>query len=272
MIRRPSQDPKKRPREHGLALAMVLGGLVILSMISIALLSRAGQDITAANVTVERARATTLVEGAIETATLSLFGTDARRRLRDADGVLVVDIAGTEVTTHVRDACGLWDINSGGLDILSGLLKQSGAAEVALITNALITARTVDAGLLSIEQIRALPGMSADLYQRLRGEITVNCRADRVDHEFASPTLLAAIPDMAPDQVASIIRQRKLGPIDPGLLGASARYLAPGPGQTYEIIAVVDLGPGSRVFRRAEITLTHQPNQPYRVLSWATIE
>ena len=95
MIHRPGHDRKKRRREHGVALAMVLGGLVILSMISIALLSRAGRDITAANVTVERARATALVEGAIETAILNLFGPDARRRLRDADGVSIVDIAGT---------------------------------------------------------------------------------------------------------------------------------------------------------------------------------
>lgn len=255
-----------------MALALVLGGLVILSMISIALLSRADRDVTTGNAIVERARATALVEGAVDAAILALFAPETRTRLRENDGEMVVEIAGTPVTLQVRDACGLWDINHGDTDILSRLLIRFGAVSPGLIIEALITARGVDEGLLSTEQIRALPGVSSDLYRRLGPRITVNCRADRVDPEFASRTLLDAIPGLAPSRVASIISQRRVGPIDPGLLAASAGYLAPGPGQTYQIIAALGFGPGSRVTRRVEVTLTHQPDRPYRVLAWSTAE
>lgn len=273
MTRRRSAPRSRRPESsHGMALALVLGGLVILSMISIALITRAGRDVGTGTAVVERARATALVEGAMEMAILALFAPDTRRRLRESNGELVVDVAGIPVTTRIRDACGLWDINHGNLVILSELLTRLGATTGDLIIEALTTVRRVDAGLLSKQQIRALPGMTPILYRRLAAEITVNCRADRIDPEFASATLLGVVPNLTSNQVASILEQRRGGVIDPGILAASAAYLAPGPGQTYEIVATVGFGPGSRVSRRAEVTLTHQPDQPYRVLAWSNAE
>jgi type II secretory pathway component PulK len=270
--RNPALRFRRSQTDRGMVLALVLGGLIILSMISIALISRADRDVSAGNTIVERARATALVEGAIETAILTLFAPDTRRRLRENDGELVVDIAGTPVSTRIRDACGLWDINHGDPVILSSLLTRLGAETPDITIEALIAARRVDAGLLSKQQIRALPGMTANLYRRLAGEITVNCRADRIDPEFASAMLLGAVPGLTPGQVASIIEQRRVGAIDPSLLAASAAHLAPGPGQTYKIVATLGFGPGSRVSRQVEVTLTHQPDQPYRVLAWSTAE
>jgi type II secretory pathway component PulK len=268
----PNPSAMRAKSERGMALALVLAGLVILSLITIALLSRAGRDVDAGNAIVERARATALVEGAIETTIVNLFAPDARRRLRAADGELVVQLAGTPVTTRVRDACGLWDINHGDVDILSMLLIQLGAADTRLTIDALRTAREVDAGLLSKAQVRALPGMNSALYGHLGRDITVNCRADRIDPDFASATLLAAVPGLTSSQIAAIIEQRRVGPIDPGLLASFAAYLSPGPGHTYEIVASKGFGPGSRVTRRAEVTLTYQPHQPYRILSWSNAE
>lgn len=263
--------PRSRANQ-GMALALVLAGLVILSMISITLISSADRAVTVGNAVVERARATALAEGAVETAILSLFAPDTRRRLRENDGDLIVQIAGTPVTTHIRDACGLWDINKGDTGVLSALLNRIGGVDAGLIIDAMTTARRVDAGLLSVDQVRALPGMNADAYRRLAPEITVNCRADRIDPEFASPMLLGAIPGLTAGRVATIIEQRRVGSIDPGILAAFASYLAPGPGQTYEIVATMGFGPGSRVTRRADVALTHQPGQPYRVLAWSSAE
>jgi hypothetical protein len=263
---------RRRKTEQGMALALVLGGLVILSMIATALLSGAGREITTGNAVVERARATALVEGAIEASILALFEPGTRRRLSAGDGELLVEIADRPITTRVRDVCGLWDINHGRMEVLTALLNQFGASNPVLITEALTTARGVDVGLLSTDQIRALPGMSVELFRRIRPEITVNCRADRIDPEFASPLLLGAIPNLTANQIASIIQQRREGPIDLSYLAASASYLAPGPGQTYRIIAAFGFGPGSRVLRHAEVTLTYQPDQPFRVLAWSGTE
>jgi type II secretory pathway component PulK len=256
-------------KQQGMALAIVLAGLVILSMISIALLSRADRSTTLGNATVERARAAALVEGAVDTAILTLFAPEARRRLAASDGAYPIEIAGSRIITRIRDACGLWDVNQGDLAVFSNMLTRLGAPDPELISRSLAAARKIDAGLLSRQQVRALPGVGGDLYRRLEPEITVNCRSDRIDPEFASPALLASVPGLTAAQVTAIIEQRRGGAIDPGLLAAAADHLAPGPGQTYEIVASHGFGPGSGVFRRAEVTLTYNPAEPYRMVSWS---
>ncbi|MDA0340684.1 MAG: type II secretion system protein GspK [Proteobacteria bacterium] len=271
MIRKTRRIQESEP-EAGMALVLVLGGLIVLSVISIGLLSLASRAVTVGTVEVDRARATALVEGAIEAATLALFAPDGRLRFQKTGGEGVMDVAGQPITVRVRDACGLWDLNQGDPAIFSRLLKRLGAADPALSVDALIAARGVEAGLLSVDQLRGLPGIDADLFRALRSNVTVNCRADRVDPDFASTALLTAIPGLTPDQAEMIIRQRREGLVDPPLLASSSAYLAPGPGQTYEITAAKAFGPGSRVFRRAEITLTHQPKAPYRVLTWSRLE
>lgn len=260
---------RKRDQERGMALIFVLGGLIVLSMIAITLLSRAGRDVTIRDVVVDRARAASLVEGAIEAVTLALFEPGARATLKATNGERIVKIGDHQVKARMRDACALWDLNHGDMTVLARLLKVFGAPDPGVTVDALAAAREVDRGLISVEQVRALPGIDERLHEALAREVTINCRADRIDPEFASPTLLAAIPNLSANTIAAIIEQRRVGPIDAGILTEFSDHLAPGPGQTYEIHAVMGFGPGSRVSRRAEITLTHQPGQPYRVLSWA---
>lgn len=262
----------RRPGEQGMALAIVLAGLVILAMISMTLLTRADRDVTKGAAVVDRVKTTALVEGAIDASILSLFTPGARQRLAQGDGRLTITIADTEMTTRVRDICGLWDLNHGKLEVFAGLIEQLGASNPALTAEALSIARRVELGLISREQLRALPGIDTDLYRRLSTEVTVNCRADRVDPSFASPILLAAIPGLSPGRVETLIQQRRGDGIAPDLLAAHAEYLAPGPGQTHEIIARHALGPGSGVFRRAVVTLTYRPSEPYRILAWSTGE
>jgi type II secretory pathway component PulK len=261
-----------RKRQKGMTLAIVLSGLVILAMISVTLLSRADRDVTSGATVVDRAKAAAFVEGAIDASILALFAPDTRNALTRSDGALEVSIAGTRMTTHVRDVCGLWDLNHGQIAVFTRLLENLGAPDPALTADALSTARGVETGLLSRQQIRSLPGIDTGLYQRLSKEVTVNCRADRIDPGFASAILLSAIPNMSQGQVDTIIEQRRDGGVAPDLLASHADYLAPGPGQTYEISATHALGPGSRIFRRAEVTLTHHPSEPYRILAWVTAE
>ena len=257
-----------RAKERGMALAIVLGGLVILSMISIALLSHAGRDVSRGSTVLDRARAEALVEGAVDSSIVALFAPDTRRRLVMNEGIHVIEIAGTEITARIRDSCGLWDINQGDMAVFVNLLSRLGVTDVDLIAGSLTAARQVEAGLLSREQLRALPGLDHELYARLGGEVTVNCRADRIDPEFASPLLLSSVPGLTDRQAAAIVDQRRVGPIDADLLASAAAHIAPGPGQTYEITASHGFGPGTLVFRRAEVTLTYNPAEPYRVVDW----
>jgi len=267
------KDPRGHAaREKGMTLAIVLSGLVILAMISVSLLARADRDVTGGAVEVDRTKAAALVEGAIDASILALFAPDARKALAQSDGVLEISIAGTPVSARARDICGLWDLNHGALEVFIRLLERLGAADPALTAEALSTAREVETGLLSRQQIRDLPGIDAELYQRLSKEVTVNCRADRLDPDFASPLLLSAVPGLGQGAIETMIEQRRGGGISANLLAAHADYLAPGPGQTHEIVASHALGPGSRVYRRAEVTLTHRPSEPYRIVAWSTAE
>lgn len=262
----------KGANEQGMTLAIVLSGLVILAMISVALLSRADRDVTLGANEVDRAKVAALVEGAIDTSILALFGPDTREALMRNDGLLPIVIAGTEITTRIGDVCGLWDLNHGAMPVFIRLLGRLGAPDPALTAEALSTARGVETGLLSRRQLRALPGVDEQLYPRLSKEVTVNCRADRIDPSFASPLLLSAVPNLGRHTVETIVEQRRNGEIPPDLLVPHAEYLAPGPGQTYAIAATHALGPGSWVTRRVEVTLTHGPLEPYRILAWSTSE
>jgi type II secretory pathway component PulK len=262
----------KSGRQAGMTLAIVLSGLVILAMISVALLSRADRDVTLGGIEVDRAKAVALVEGAVDASILALFASDTRNALTRNDGEFRVEIAGIDMISRVRDVCGLWDLNHGAMPVFIGLLERLGAPAPSLTAEALSTARGVEAGLLSRRQIRALPGIDAELYQRLSSEVTVNCRADRIDPGFASPLLLSAIPNLGQGSVEAIVEQRRNGEVPQDILVSHAAYLAPGPGQTYVITATHALGAGSRVSRRVEVTLTHRPSEPYRILAWSTVE
>jgi len=258
--------------QRGMALALVLGAFIVLSLLAVGLIAVAGKHTTQARVALDRAQAGALADGAVNAAIHSLFDPEQRGRLRAREGRTVMAVADHEVAVTVRDACALWDINTGALDVFEALLRQLGSPAPGLAVKAVSDGRGIEAGFVSVDQIAGLPGIGPEIHDTLKHEVTVNCRADRIDPEFASPVLLKAIPGLSDAETAEILAQRgRDGPPNASLT-AHARYLAPGAGHTYVITATVSAGPGARIHRRAEVTVGHDPHAPYRVVAWRDSE
>ena len=74
----------------------------------------------------------------------------------------------------INNACGRWDINEGDLKILDVLLTELGSAEHADFIEGIKKARTMPNGFQSTNQILSIPGLQAEIKQRLMNEITLH--------------------------------------------------------------------------------------------------
>ncbi|MBM85670.1 MAG: hypothetical protein CMM47_06575 [Rhodospirillaceae bacterium] len=262
---------RNRSDQLGMALMAVLGSFIMLSALAIGLISLTDNQVKLKRVEENRARGAALAEGAIHAAVLSLFEPSGRNHARSNQGWLNVSVAGRALRVRVRDTCALWDLNRGDIAIFAALARHAGVTVPTLLVDTVRRARQVGDGFLSIDQLRGLPGMDERAFATLITEITVNCRSDRIDPEFASPKLLATVPGLMSDGARTIQTARAVGPLPVDLLTAHAHQLSPGPGHSYRIEVRINGSPGAAIHRWAEVTLSHEPRRPFRILFWRTV-
>ena len=144
----------------------------------------------------------------------------------------------------VNNACGRWDIKEGDLKILDALLTELGSAEHADFIEGIKKARTMPSGFQSTNQILSIPGLQAEIKQRLMNEITLQCRSDAIDKASASFTLKRAI-------------KKNLD-----------SYNKFPPQRIYRIAASNSKGPGTYFSIHAYIEVLENPESPFKIIDW----
>lgn len=288
-----------RTCQSGIALVIVLWMLTLLTIITGSIVFSSRTDTLLATNRTALAKAQTLADAGIHRAIyeLSLPVTVPQRWL--ADGRLHEFSLDTgSVRTMITGESGKIDINTAPDALLRLLLQSTGADDATVngVLDAILDWRDADslrrlhgaeaddyaaanrhygpanAKFSSVEELRQVMGVTADLYRRLEGSITVYSRGTGINTAMAPREVLAIFPGATPTLVDAYIEQRQVllaqGLPVPIFAPAGAYHSAGGEMTVHSIWAEAILPDGTRFLRNAVIRLTPDPKNPVIFLAW----
>ncbi len=233
---------------RGIALVIVLWGLVLLAVIAAAFTTETRTEVTLARNLVENAKARALADAGVHAAILGLRHREAEKRWR-ADGTVYSLGSGEgEIAIVISDEAGKIDLNAAPDELIRGLLGAVGLEEgqAQALAAAIADFRDPDdeiraggaedaeyraAGLHygpknrpfeAVEEAHQVLGMTREIFRLAAPGLTVHSRSRGVDVTVAPAIVLAALPGVDPAAIEAFTQQ-KAGQIAPG---------QPGVGQT----------------------------------------
>jgi len=195
----------------------------------------------------------------------------------------------TRVRIAIADEAGKIDLNLGSLELLTGLFVAVGEpreAAALLACNVLDRRGDGDAAcpqpdtphagrrFVACEELAAVPGVDARLYDRVADDITVATGASAIDPRVAPRAVLLAIPGATEGLVDSFLESRRLwhdlGAADATMLPAAAPYVTISPRRDFTIMAAAATSDGARYRAELQVRLTGRGTQPYQITGWRT--
>jgi general secretion pathway protein K len=215
-------------------------------------------------------------------------GDGRQRLLRYADGT---------ITVSVQDEGGKIDLNVAPPPLLAGLLRTMGVnpGEAARIAQTIdewrqaqqqadappgrrgtpaprMVVRRKANAFRVIEDLRAVPGMTEEVYARVAPFVTVYSGVADVDPLTAPPEVLRSLPEVNAGEVEAFLAARQtLGPVPgqlPALTGPAGGLLVHRVMENATVISEGKTAGGTTFTRAAVVSLAADPNAPYSVLSW----
>ena len=207
-------------RNRGFALIAVLWGVIILSVIGLAVMRIGKTDAKLASNAVAVAEAMALADAGVHRAALALSLDDFDDRWRADGRGYPWDFADGRVAISIHDEAGKIDLNFAELELLESLFRSLGveADRAAALADAVEDFRDEDnlkslngaedddyraAGLAHgakddpfehVSELLQVFGMTADLYAALAPLVTVYSEAPVIDLWTADPAVLRAVP------------------------------------------------------------------------------
>ena len=286
---------RARDGEAGFALVSVLAILAVLAILVTGFALASRHSLALSRNTVEAARARAHAEAGVSLALGHLLDPDLARRWNANGTPHAVTFDGAEITVTLQDEAGKIDLNWAPLELIGGLLAEAGVPADAArgILDAVAARRQggtlsgeppgdrASAAMLGgprlsdlaaapfrlIEDLRLLPGVGPDLFDRLRPFVTVYAQSRHVDAASAPRAVLLALPGIAPEDADAILAARVPagGQPRPAVPDEALPFVGAADLRTVTIIAVTGT-PAIR--RRVVIALTARPNQPFQILEW----
>jgi general secretion pathway protein K len=120
------------------------------------------------------------------------------------------------------------------------------------------------------EELWLVRGIPPEIIERMLPFVTVFSNLPTINVLDAAPQVLAALPNMTPENLQSVLAQRADPTLDPqaliGMVGGEGATLAGS--RAYRIAVDVELQDGRRSAAEVVILLLESGDEPYRVLSW----
>jgi general secretion pathway protein K len=255
-------------KPRGIALVIVLWGLVLLAVIAAAFTTETRTEVTLARNLVENAKAKALADAGVHAAMLGLHRREVEKRWR-ADGTVYSMASGEgEVSIVINDEAGKIDLNAAPDELIQGLLVAVGLeeGEAQALTAAIADFRDADdethlggaedaeyraAGLAwgpknkpfdAVEELHQVLGMTREVYALAAPGLTVHSRSKGVDVTVAPAIVLLALPGVDAEAVEAFTEQRQArtgagdqaaGQMAGAELGGARMTTLPGLGRQY---------------------------------------
>ncbi|MGH8713291.1 MAG: general secretion pathway protein GspK [Casimicrobiaceae bacterium] len=282
--------------QRGIALVLVLWLTALLTVIAGSFAYAMRNEAQAARNTVSQAQARALADGAVARTVFELMRPRTLPGVWTADGTVHVwDDNGSRVAASAVDESGKIDLNAATDPLLRGLLQTAGqldadtasrfvdvigdwkdadelrrpnGAEASDYRAAGLTYKPANAAFETVAELQRVLGMTPALYARLAGSLTVHSGAAAINPQFASRTVLMALPGATDAIVDTYVAQRAAAlaarqplPVLP-LGGAGV------PVNVWRVRAEVT-APDGVVFVRESVQRPNpDPRHPLTVLEW----
>ena len=191
--------------QQGIALVIVLWGVTLLSLLTASLAATTGLSARRSRNLIEAAQASARLDEAVAAAVVAL-----RRPKRPwlADGHHYrLDLTGAQAEIVVQDESGKVNLNQGSSLLFALVHRAAGPREVGDRLFSALIQRIAQRPLVSVAEIAALPGMNARLYAKLAPFVSVHNQTD-LNWRLADPAVLAAIPVLSEQQIATLVARR----------------------------------------------------------------
>jgi general secretion pathway protein K len=285
-------------KQAGVALILVLWVTMLLTVIAGSFAYATRTDMSVLGNHVQRARAEAAADAGVYRAVLETF-----RPVSDVDRWL---FDGTEhqfqlgeatVRVSLRDESAKIDVNGASAALLKGLFVSVGlpdleatrlqeaiqdwtdpdqlvrpnGAEEQAYRDAGLKQQPFNAPFQTLEELRLVRGMTADLYRRIEPMITIYSRQPGVNVSIASREVLVAIPGITAAQVDEYIAARAVALAakqPPPPFPAAAAYAAAPNLLGIEVRSEATLG-DTRFERLAVIKIIPDPKRPFSIFAWS---
>ncbi|HTP84775.1 MAG TPA: hypothetical protein VMQ11_17610 [Alphaproteobacteria bacterium] len=277
-----STDPRRRPRgERGIALVAVLWILVLLATLVLGFVVEARTGLRIVHNDSETAEARAIADAGVTLAILGVFDPTPRSQWRGDGSVHALRYAGGTIQARVEDEDGKLDANMAPVTTLRSLFQTLGAVDPDRIAAAIdarrravraaadpsVTGRPPPPAFTVLDDLRGLPGMTSELYQRLPDFVTVYSGQGSADPQTAPAEVLMSLPEVSPAQVQAYLAAR-VQPNGAPALQTGQQLLASSALRVFTIVSQARTPHGTTFTRRAVVTLTGVPDAPYRFLAW----
>jgi general secretion pathway protein K len=282
--------------QRGIALVLVLWLTALLTVIAGSFAYAMRNEAQAARNTVSQAQARALADGAVARTVFELMRPRTLPGVWSADGMLHVwDDNGSHVAASAVDESGKIDLNAATDPLLKGLLQTAGqldadtaarfvdvigdwkdpddlrrpnGAEAADYQAAGLKYKPANAAFETVAELQRILGMTPALYARLAGSLTVHSGAPAIGAQFASRTVLMALPGATDAIVDTYLAERAAAlaarlplPVLP-LAGAGV------PVNVWRVRAEVTAPDGVVFVRESVVRPNPDQRRPVTVLEW----
>lgn len=241
----------------------------------------------------DRIQTEALIQAGVELSALQLAGRE--ESARPTSGRFNARIGEGRLFVTFRSEAARVDLNAAPKSLLTGLMTGLGAsaANAAVYADRIVAWRTpADRGendpensfyrisgsrylprhgpFPSVEELWLVLGIPSAIVERMLPFVTVFSNAAKVNVVDAEPQVLAALPNVTPDNLQSALAQRGDPRVDPksliSILGGEGATLSGS--DAYRIAVEVELSDGRRRTAEIVIMLLDSTEEPYRILSW----
>jgi general secretion pathway protein K len=267
--------------QRGIALVLVLWLTALLTVIAGGFAYAMRNEAQAARNTMSQAQARALADGAIARTVFELLRPRSLPGVWAADGLVHVwDEDGMHVAASAVDESGKIDLNAVPDALLNSLLQTAGQVDAdtaARLVDVIGDWKDADdfrrpnganAAFETVADLQRVLGMTPALFARLAGSLTVYSGASGINPQFASRTVLMALPGATDPIVDTYLAQRAAAlsagqplPVLP-LAGAGAAV------NVWRMRAEVTAPDGVVFVREAVMRQSADPRHPLTVLAW----
>ena len=286
-----------RGHERGAVLVIVLWMVTLLSVMATGFIYTMRTETTLAGHGVDRAQALALAEAGVSYAIVRVLQPDPESRWPVDGSPQDWRFGGALVRIGITDISGKIDINQAARGVLERFLEYAGVAEEELSSlldaiedwrdpndEQLLNGAEEDEYLAagrddgpknapfeSVEELLQVLGMTAELYNQIKNDLTVYSRQAGINPAAASARVLKALSDADPEVIDEYIQERRdnfeqgLPPPVPPDIGP---HLARSQGLAYHVAVESRLDTGTVAFVEATISPQRRRNQAYGMQVW----
>ena len=247
---------------------MVLWVITLLAVLATGFVAEVRSDMLITRNNVDQARVRAVADAGVSFAVLGVLSPPALQWRADGSAH-EISLDGVALSVRLEDEHGKLDLNVAPLNLLQRLFEAFDAKTAPQVMRE-VAAQRAGGGFLSVAELRVLTSVTAPLFKSVSGFLTVHSGRMGIEPATAAVDLLRAVSGLPPADIEAVVAARRRLASDPAAptIAATVPLVRQSPLRVFTVVAEARVSAHARFVRKAIVTLTGDPQAPYRVLTW----